>query len=226
MTIDDLIAQAKRLARPCVLLSETGKGEVAGYWGGERSDFPNTVPPSATALRSYRHVVTVDAAWLDKVGIAGVTGSIGFRLVETVEGRISMGVLRSPTPFAAMECDGLPLFAAMDVSLPPFAAICLYGDDSVATWLASLGLERHQYIEATSEPEAEAYEEFHVEHSHLSRHDIDAVMGGWHELWPEDDFYLPLEMRLALLTLRDAEPWYEMMRSAGLGNWTVREHIT
>lgn len=226
MTIDDLIAQAKLLARPCVLLSEAGEGEVAGYWGGERSDFPNTVPPSATALRSYRHVVTVDAAWLDKVGVNGVTGSIGLSVVEAVDGRTSTRVLRSPTPFAEIECDGLPLFAAREESLPPFAAICLYGDDSVAAWLASLGLERHQYIEATGEPQAEAYEDFHVERSHLARDDIDAVIGGWHELWAEDDFYLPLEMRLALLTLRDAEPWYEMMRSAGHGNWTVREHIT
>lgn len=31
MTIDDLIAQVKLLARPCVTLSETGSGVVAGY---------------------------------------------------------------------------------------------------------------------------------------------------------------------------------------------------
>lgn len=226
MNLDDLVAQAQFLARPCVSLSEMGTGAVAGYWGGERSDFPNAVPPSATALRSYRHLVTVDAAWLDRVGIDGENGSIGLRLVETADGRTCTGMLRSPAPFAAIECDGLPLFAAMEVSLPPFAAICLYGDERVAAWLASLGLERHQYVEASWQPQAEAYEEFHFERSHLARDDIDVVIGGWHEFWMEDDFYLPLEMRLGLLTLRDAEPYYEVLCSAGHHNWTVREHIT
>ncbi|WP_159260165.1 hypothetical protein [Komagataeibacter xylinus] len=38
-------------------------------------------------------------------------------------------------------------------------------------------------------------------------------MGGWHQSWPEDDFYMPLEMRRAVLTLREAEPWYELWQA-------------
>lgn len=147
------------------------------------------MPPSATALQSYRHVVTVDAALLGRVGIDVEMGSLGLRLVGA-GGRTSTGVLMSPTPFAATKCDGLPLFATMEMSLPPFAAICLYGDNKVAEWLASLGLQRHQYVSAWQEPEAEAYAAFHFEHSPLSREDIDAVIGGWHDLWMDDDFYL------------------------------------
>lgn len=226
MTVDDLIAQGRSLARDCLLLSATGDGDVAGYWGGERNDFPDTVPPSATAIRSYCHVVTVDARCLDQVGINGETGTIGLRIVETTSGQTGTGVLRSPAPFSTIECDGVPLFAKVEASLPPFAAICLYGDASVAAWLASLGLERHQYVDALQEPQAEAYEQLHFERGPLGREDADVVIGGWHEFWMDDDFYLPLDMRLCLLTLRDAEPWYEMLRSAGHHNWSVREHIS
>ena len=40
--------------------------------------------------------------------------------------------------------------------------------------LASLGLERHQYIEATGEPQAEAYEDYYAESSHLA-HDTSTL---------------------------------------------------
>ena len=50
MTLDELIAEGERLSRPCYLLGADGPGPVAGFWGGERADHPNKVPPSATAL--------------------------------------------------------------------------------------------------------------------------------------------------------------------------------
>ena len=92
-------------------------------------------------------------------------------------------------------------------------------------WLRSIGLERHQYQEAEGEPLALEYEGEFVRRAPLYAGDIDAVVGGWHKMWPEDDFFLPLEMRLLVATFRDAEPYREIWRSP-VGNIHVREHIT
>jgi hypothetical protein len=59
--------------------------------------------------------------------------------------------------FSKVQWSGEPLFARPSRSLPPFPAICPYGSDKVATWLKSLGLERHEYIDARGEPPGRAY---------------------------------------------------------------------
>jgi hypothetical protein len=44
-------------------------------------------------------------------------------------------------------------------------------------------------------------------------------------IWPDDDFFMPLEMRLVATTLRDAEPFLEVWLSE-LGNIRVKSRIT
>lgn len=51
-----------------------------------------------------------------------------------------------------------------------------------------------------------------------------AVLGGWHASWPDDEFYLPRQMRLALWTFREAEPWVEVFERSP--NMPVRLRIT
>jgi hypothetical protein len=60
MKLDDLIAEGESLIRPCFLLTVSPSARLAGFWGGERPDKPNALPPEATALRSQRHIVTID----------------------------------------------------------------------------------------------------------------------------------------------------------------------
>jgi len=44
-------------------------------------------------------------------------------------------------------------------------------------------------------------------------------------IWPDDDFFFPLEMRLLVTTIRDAEPFYEIWLS-DIGNIIAKERIT
>jgi hypothetical protein len=55
----------------------------------------------------------------------------------------------------------------------------------------------------------------------------DAIVGGWHMIWSEDDFFMPLEMRLVLTTIRGAEPFFEIWVTDGhIKNYRVRSHIS
>ncbi|MGY6769834.1 hypothetical protein [Komagataeibacter sp. NFXK3] len=215
MTLDDLLAEGKKLRRPCFTLSVEGRGDIAGYWRGERPDY---APP---ALRP--HVMTLDSQLLVQTGMPMGYASIGFSAVE--DGRF-FNVLRSQQEVTALGCTGLPLHATADTSFPPLEAVCLYGSEKVAEWLGSLGLHRHEYARAALTPLGRAYGDAYAERGDLFRDNVDAIVGGWHQSWPEDDFYMPLEMRRAVLTLRGAEPWYELWQVAGGPNFNVCERIT
>ena len=117
--------------------------------------------------------------------------------------------IRGDVSIGDVVCTGVPLFAAGSTSFPPIEALCLFGGPVIEQWLRALGLQRHQYAKLASESTAIRYQEEFVRRSHLHTGDCDVVIGGWHMMWPGDDFYYPLEMRLAILTLREAEPFYE-----------------
>ncbi len=111
-------------------------------------------------------------------------------------------------------------------SIPPLEALCLYGGDRVAEWLRQSGLERIDYAAARELPLGRKYvDRWLASNPRLQRNQPVAVMGGWHELWPDDLFYSPLECRLVVLTLRDAEPWVELLAYRG-GNLVARAHCS
>ncbi|WP_308720696.1 hypothetical protein [Komagataeibacter xylinus] len=215
MILDDLLAEGESLRRSCFTLSVEGRGDIAGYWRGERPDY---TPP---ALR--RHIMTLDSQLLVQTGMPMGYASIGF---SEVEDERFYNVLRSQQPVTALGCTGLPLYATPDTSFPPLAAVCLYGSEKVAAWLKTLGLQRYEYTRAALAPLGRAYDDIYTERGDLFRDNVDAIVGGWHQSWPEDDFYMPLEMRRAVLTLREAEPWYELWQVAGGPNFNVCERIT
>jgi len=225
--VDDLIAEGERISRRCLLLSAKQSGDVGGYWGGERSDTPNGVPNGATALRSMSHVATIDASLLSPLGVPANPSPLSLFKVEPVRGNVGYRVVQ-PTGvvFRDINCTGEPLYVREAASFPPFEALCLYGGGLISSWLKHLGLERFEYCAAGAETAARDYQSEFIKRSPIHLNNADVVLGGWHQIWPEDDFYLPLEMRLAMLTLRDAEPWLALWLATGLGNWSVREHIT
>ena len=46
-------------------------------------------------------------------------------------------------------------------------------------------------------------------------------------MWPEDHFFLPLEIRLVLTTIRDAEPYFEIWGTDGaVRNYRVKSRIS
>lgn len=212
MTLDDLIAEGEALARRAWLLgprpTESG---VVGYWGGERADKPNTLPPAVTAYRACRHRFTLSESLL--TDLIARPGPLSLFEYETTGGDPHTRVEYDyRLHFADMRFTGEPLYATAARSFPPFPAVCLYGSDLVRDWLAARGLTRHEYWQVADDLEA-GYTAEWAARSAFHAGAADVIVGGWHFLWPEDDFFTPPELRLVALSLRDAEPWYEVWYS-------------
>ncbi len=227
MSIEDLIAEGERISRPSILLSANGSGAVAAYWDGERIDEPNALPPSATAIESIRHVISVDARLLPNLGVPVNFPAFSLFETETKSGHVLYRVTRrDELRLSDFRGECVPLYATKARSFPPIEAVCLYGGEVVSSWLKGHGLNRFQYLDARELPEALEYTDEYMRRCPLYLGNADAILGGWHQSWPVDDFYLPLEMRLALWTLRDAEPWLEAFFSLAGGGLSVRSRTT
>jgi hypothetical protein len=222
----ELIAEGEAIAKRCFLLSADGPGEVAGYWGGERSDMPDALSSRVSAnFKSRRHIVTVSERLIDGIGVDGL-GAVGLFEWVANDGRRTLRVEKSPqVTFDSISCDGVSLCARESTSFPPFEALCLYGSERVGDWLASQGLKRHEYWKVSADG-VEEYAEAYREQWPVITGEADVVVGGWHAMWPEDDFYIPAEMNYLMLTLRDAEPWYSVWHSPMSQGCSAREHVT
>jgi hypothetical protein len=226
MTIEELIAEGETLARPCFLMSSSRSSRLAGYWGGERADKPNRVPAGAKRLASRRHIVTIDEGLLAELGLPA-TAPLSLFETTDIEGRQFHHAERERAPlFAAITCTGEPLYATPARSFPPLAAVCLYGSSAVEAWMKERGLARHDYGALGGDPLGRAYMREFVRRSPFYSSDDDAIVGGWHMMWPDDNFFMPMEMRLVLTTKREAEPYFEIWVAAGSGNVSVRRRIT
>lgn len=231
MTLDELIAEGEALARPAYLLGDkpTGSAPVA-HWSGVRADMPNATPAWATALAGQRHICTLSEEALSCLDLrwARPTGPVSLFEVELATGerklRASGDGRQRFNDLAFTE--GASLYATLFKSFPPFAALCCHGSERISRWLTSEGYARHEYWHLRSEI-IEEYEQEWMRRSPFY-HPGEAVMvvGGWHFLWPEDDYYVPPECRLLFLTLRDAEPWYEVWLGLASGGLIARERIT
>jgi hypothetical protein len=209
MTSDAIIAEGERLARPCLLLEEApNPAGVVAYWGGRgRHGYPGRADD--------RHRITFDCGWLADHGVR-VRGSVGAYQVDARwHWPVPLYLDRTPAPLADLRLEGgVLLFGRAAVSLPPVEAVCLYGGPAVEAWLAAEGLARTDYDVAATTAIGEAYQERYREQCPLYSGGPAAVLGGWHALWPDDEFYLPREMRLVLWTFRDVEPWIEVFERA------------
>src|SRR5258708_10806717 len=127
MKLDDLIAEGESLVRPCFVLTGSPSARLGGFWGGERGDKPNALPPEATALKSLRHIITVDKALPAELGLPSVAPLSLFE-ARHVDGNESFRIEREPLPhFEEISCTGEPLYAMPAESFTPMDAVCLYG---------------------------------------------------------------------------------------------------
>ena len=227
MKLDDLIAEGELLARPCFVLTGSPSARLGGYWGGERRDMPNALPPEAKALKSLRHIITIDKSLLAELNLPSEAplSLFGATYLDEEE---SYRVERKRSPqFEEIFCTGEPLYAVRAELFPPIEAVCLYGGAEFVEWLRGLGLERHQYSGVYHLPIVREYMYEFTDRAPLYSGKVDASVGGWHMMWPEDDFFMPLEMRVVLTTMRDSEPFFTVWVTAGaINNYSVRTHIT
>jgi hypothetical protein len=227
MTLDELISEGEALVRPCFLLMSSPSLRFGGFFGGERHDRPNIVPREATALASLRHIITIDSALPAELGLP-TTAPLSLFVAEDIRGNESHRVEQPAIPrFEEISCTGTRLYAVPAQSFPPIEAVCLYGSTQVAEWMRELGLARHQYGDVTRSPIARQYMDEFTRRAPLYSGEADAIVGGWHMMWPEDDFFMPIEMRLVLTTIRDSEPFYEIwVTDSAVRNYSVQSRIT
>ena len=128
MTLEQLIAEGRKLQRPCNFLRPEGVGPVAAVWH-ERDD--------DEIERTGHH------CWLT-VTAASVPG-----LPEPRSGYLSISTdeqacqgCRISTVFSWPERGGVPLYAQPVFVLPPIDAVFARGSEAVGDWIHSLGWER------------------------------------------------------------------------------------
>lgn len=221
--------EAERLARNVYLLTDIPNEQgIVGYWGGVREDLPNTVPKSASALKSRRHLFSFDATLLSDLGTAS-RGPIALFQYELAEGSLQYRIEEQGALLAKeIKCSGIPLYASLSRCLPPFDAICLFGSDEVEQWLRSRGLTRYDYWKLGREHAVEEYDRQFVDSYYLyaNRDEIFAVLHPWPILWPEDDVYSIPPLDCLALTLHDAEPWLEIWHCFRSLGYQVKERIS
>ena len=222
-----LINESASLSLPCFDLVPAASGEpVVAHWGGRRSDLPEQFPEFVTQLKSQAHFLSVDQALFDQLGLQG-RAPLALSMITTAEDNerldhvnVSTGKISEVT----FE-DSVALTSRPAISLPPFDAILLYGGPVIQEWLSSQGLERWQYEEVAYETRDQYREHFDPKSPLFAEHPPYARIGGWHIPWPDDNFYIPREMRLMIWTFQDSEPWYEVFLSP-LRNYVIKSRIT
>jgi hypothetical protein len=225
MTIEELITEGEALTRPSFLLrpEPTDSGVVA-FWGGSRADMPDELPPQVVAFSSRRHIFSFSEQLSSQLGIS--QGPVSLFEWESADGDLSYRVEADyRLHFSGLTFTGEPLYASPSSSFPPFAAVCLYGSERVEAWLRDQGLSRHEYWRVSGEL-ADDYEAEWQRRSPYYQQSADVVIGGWHFLWPEDDFFTPPELQFVALTLRDGEPWFELWHSPRSMGWHAQSRIT
>ncbi len=219
--------ESAALGLSCFDLVPAERGDpVVAHWGGRRSDLPEQFPEFVTALKSQVHFLSVDQALFDQLGLQG-RGPLALSMITTAENDERLDhVTVSTGKISEVAFEGsVPLTSKPAISLPPFEAILLYGGPAVQEWLSSQGLERWQYEEVAFEAQDSYREHFNSQLPLCMEHPPFARVGGWHVSWPDDDFYIPREMRLMVWTFQDAEPWYEVFLSP-LKNYVIKSRIT
>ena len=213
MNASELIAEGKRLAKPCIYLRKDGEGLPVAAWGGP----PGVSRPPG----SVRHWLTLDCTLLPKeFGTANGSASV-FSDEDSAGAFVVDPSARFSSPPA-----GVALFAHSTLSLPPIDAVFRFGSDKVHAWLAQHGWEPtwgHNDNFKDSAP-VQGYEIAFQDQYPLYTGGAHAVLGGWHFPWPDDDWDGRLNETLVLSTFEDSEPWIEVWFKDGAFN--VMQRIT
>jgi hypothetical protein len=214
MTPEQLIAEGRKLQRPCIFLRPQGIGPVAAIWH-ERND---------DEIESTGHHcwLTVDARH-----IPGLPSSVsGYISVFTDEKKCQGGRVEVTPSWPTRA--GTELYVHTASVLPPIDAVFACGSEIVGEWIRSHGWERTERYNDNFEDAAivTEYEQIWTREFPLySESDIYAVLGGWH--WPcaDDDWHDLIDEQLMVLTVRDSEPWVEAWRTRA-GKFRVIQRVT
>jgi hypothetical protein len=214
MTPEQLIAEGRKLQRPCIFLQPHGTGPVTAIWH-ERDD-------DEIEFSGHHCWLTVDASQIPGLP-PSVTGYISiFSNEESCEGgRVEI------TP-AWPKRPGIQLYAHPASVLPPIDAVLVRGGDSVGQWLQEIGWQRDWLYNGNFKDKqvAGAYQKvFTNEYPIYFESDVYAMLGGWHLEFPDPDWRELIDEHLMVMTFRDSEPWVEAWRTKA-GQFKVIQRIT
>jgi hypothetical protein len=215
MTLEQLLAEGRKLERPCAFLRPTGTGPVAAVW--YERDY------GEIDSSGYRCWLTVDARH-----IPGPTPSVaGYISVFTNEEDCISGRVEVSSSWPKRT--GMPLYAHAAAVLPPIDAVFARGSEAVGEWIASKGWDRRHHYNTHFEDSAvtEPYNDMWTrEFPIYLESDIFAVLGGWHfPCYGDDDWHDLIDEQLMVFTLRNSEPWVEAWRTR-TGQFKVIQRIT
>ena len=199
MNGDELIAEGRRLARPCVNLKDKG-GEYAGVWRGS-GPFE---PPEG----KLQHWISVDCRYMPGKGQIRACLSVYLGHQSNQPGIV---VVRSETDLPRTS-DGTRLYAAPSTSLPPLESVFKFGSSRLRAWLAENGWSPEWGYNGNFKDRdpVRAYEEAFQKESPLYTSKAYAVLGGWHVPWPDEDWDGLANTELILWTIAESEPWVEV----------------
>jgi hypothetical protein len=214
MTGEQLIAEGRRLARPCVYLCTSGD-HFAAIWGGKG------VVPGGDG--PYRHWLSVACSYIP----GGEAKPSGCLSIYTDEDDCDSGIVALDDSLTLPEwAEGLRLYAHPGSSLPPIDAVFKFGSREVAEWLAANEWQPawgHNDNFPDSAPVA-LYEREYQKQLPLYSGGAHAVLGGWHMPWPDGDWDELVDKRLIVWTFAESEPWVEVWKDEG--SFHVIQRIT
>lgn len=209
-----LIAEGRRLARPCVFLRPGRRGRVAATWHEYDED--------EVQHTGYRCWLTIDARF-----VPGISDKVsGFISVYTDAKRTKGG--RIEVHAKAPTRPGITLRATEESVLPPIDAVFAQGSAAIEDWLTKNDWSRDDRYNSNFRDRAvvEAYERVWFQEFPFFIKDAPyAVLGGWHLPGPDDDWYSLISEQLLVQTLRDSEPWVEAWRLRN-GKFRVIQRVT
>lgn len=213
MTGEELIAEGRKLQRPCWFLRPEPSGEVAAIWHERDED----------EIESTEHHcwITLDARF-----VPGLPASTkGYLHVLTNEDDCESGKIEAS--LKNLRPNGIKLYAHAANVIPPLDAVMLKGSDLVGEWLQANKWQRDWGYNGNFKDEAaKAYQKvWFAEHPMYRESDIFAILGGWHFQFPDSEWVEQVDDRHLILTLRDSEPWVEGWLTKA-GDFKVFQRIT
>jgi hypothetical protein len=211
MTVDELIAEGRRLQRRAILLTSDGSGDPAAVWYGHHYE--------QKARDGHRCWISVNASFIPS--FAGRGWLSIFTDDESCQGG------RVDVSSAPLKSDGIRLYPKEIAVLPPIDAVIACGSTVVERWLAGNEWQRDWRYNSKFRDRAvvERYEAVERQENPLYWKGAYATLGGWHMGWPDDDWHDLLDAKLLVHTYMDSEPWVEAWQLPS-GEMKVIQRIT
>lgn len=189
--------------------------------------FAETMTRNAFAYRKTQSGESIDAYWhgKDKLILTVQLGDQWYSLSKDKADNLLFAVAKQEQVISKT-----PLTKHEFLAYPSIDHLFHYGDTAISTWLESCHWDTDEgYNDNFPDPAADRYDRwFQQQDPFYNSDDVYFISHGWSFIWPEDDSILEWdpELDFTLITLKDAEPWYEVWFNKTQNNFVVLERTT